>query len=234
MKHEPLQVTAHLEAGIVFGHPWGIALDGLLASTLLDRADSDDAKVLDQPTPSLVDLPLARCDAGRSWHWASTCAWPVDGTDLLPHVTYFSAHADHRHLETLAQSTPKTVSDRRGRYRAHHRPVLVTTCTAVVWQAAGHADQIRDLLSIIPAIGKKRTHGHGRVLKWTVTATPNLSTWDASHLHPNGTLGRPCPPSCLDGRPDVIDGGRGRAGVRPPYIHPATQTDVRLPAPLLT
>lgn len=229
---QPLTVTARLEAGIVFGHPWGIALDGLLASILLDQGGGDEMKVLDQATPSVLELPLTRCDAGRSWHWAATCAWPVDGRDLLPHVNYYSAHADHRHLEALAETTPKTVSDRRGRFRAHYRPLLVTTCTAVVWQAVGDVDEILNLLAQVPAIGKKRTHGHGRVHEWTVTPTPTLASWDASHLHPDGTLGRPCPPSCLDGRAEVVDGGRGRAGVRPPYIHPATQADVRLPAPL--
>lgn len=233
--HQPVRVTAHLEAGVVFGHPWGIALDGLLASVILDQYDvPEQPKVMDQPNPQLVDLPLHRCDAGRAWHWAATCAWPVDGATLLPHVSYYSTTTDHRHLEHLAQATPSTVSDRRGRYRAHQRPLLVTTCTALTWHAIGSTKEISNLLASVPAIGKKRAHGHGRVLRWDVHPAPDLTPFAAAHLHPDGTLGRPTPPSCLDGHPDVLDGGRGRAGIRPPYIHPATQTDLRLPVPLDT
>jgi hypothetical protein len=36
--------------------------------------------------------------------------------------------------------------------------------------------------------------------------------------------------SCLGGRTDVVDGGRGTAGLRPPYMHPARQHTLRLPA----
>lgn len=53
----------------------------------------------------------------------------------------------------------------------------------------------------------------------------------AAHLHPDGNLGRPTPDACLAllCRP-VDDGGRGRAGIRPPYMHTARQHELNLPA----
>lgn len=234
MTHTPLTVTAHLEAGIAHGAPWGIALDGLLASVLHDdayAAGEDHEPILTVPEPPTVALPLARCDlAGGDWHWAATCAWPVDHHEERPDVRYWMSRADHRDLTTLADPLPTNISDLRGRYRSHHMPLLVTMTSAVTWHAVGDPDQILKLLAPIAAIGKKRAHGHGHVLAWTVDPTPDLDPWTAAHLHPDGTLGRPTPTACLDGHKVGLDGGDGHAGIRPPYIHPATHRPVRLPA----
>lgn len=85
--HQPLRVTASLEGGLATAGTWGIALDGLLASLLhaQAKASGDDISgpVLDDPDPADLDLPLARCHSDP-WHWASTCAWPVDGADRMP------------------------------------------------------------------------------------------------------------------------------------------------------
>lgn len=79
-----MTVTAHLQAGIVHAHAFGIALDGLLASVLhglaqeaLLDAGGAPQRTLDLPDAEDLDLPLARCGAGDpDWHWAATFAWP--------------------------------------------------------------------------------------------------------------------------------------------------------------
>ena len=185
--------------------------------------------VLEVDDPPVIELPLARCGTGQSWHWAATCAWPVDGHSHRPDVTYWMSKADHRDLEQLASSMPKTVSDARGRYRGHHMPIMTTICTAVTWHAVGDVDQVRALLLEVAAIGKKRRSGHGRVLSWTVSPATDLTLWQAGHLHPDGTLGRPVPTACVYGQQDVVTSGVGPAGIRPPYIHPATQQQLHLP-----
>lgn len=234
--HTPMRVTATLETGIAHAGPWGIALDGLLAAQLHDQAKTQLAEdgdghtpVLEVDDPPVIDLPLARCGTGQSWHWAATCAWPVDGHSHRPDVTYWMSKADHRDLEQLATSMPKTVSDHRGRYRGHHMPIMTTICTAVTWHAVGDVDRVRTLLLEVAAIGKKRRTGHGRVLTWTITPAPELTPWRAGHLHPDGTLGRPVPTSCLTDHPNTLTTGVGPAGIRPPYIHPATQQQLHLP-----
>lgn len=225
----PMRVTAELEAGIAHAHPWGIALDGLLASLIHAAAGDDNATgVLDLDEPPLIELPLARCGSVRSWHWAATCSYPLDGHDQRPALQHWMTRTDHAALEALSATLPKTLSDARGPYRVHRVPVLVTTCTAVSWHAIGDPAQVTRLLEPVAAIGKKRAHGHGRVLSWTIEPASDLEAFDAAHLHPDGSLGRPAPTSCLTGR-DVADAGIGLAGIRPPYIHPATQARLRLP-----
>lgn len=222
---QPLQVTAHLEAGLAHAGPWGIALDGLLASQLhaTDYACAG-YRVLDAASPDLIELPLARCgDSLPDWHWAATCSWPVDGHGQPPQVTWWMSRADQNDLVEVAASAPAAISELKGRYRRHRMPLLVTACSAVTWRAVGEPDRIRELLTPVAAIGKKRATGHGRVIEWVIETAPDVDAWSAGHTHPDGSLGRTTPPRCLLQRPEILDAGVGPAGVRPPYMHPATQ-----------
>ena len=233
----PLRVRARLAAGIAHASPWGIALDGLLAAQLWAaqrttlRAQPDYTRPADQPVPPDLNLPLARCTPPDGpWHWAATCAYP-DPPPSRVDVHTWTGRADHRALEQLATRLPAHLPARQGRYRARRMPLLVTPCPAVTWHAVGDLDAVTELVSDIVSIGKKRSSGEGHVLGWEVSPAPDLDPLTAAHLHPDGSLGRPTPPACL-ARFDrlVPDGGTGRAGIRPPYMHPARQHQLHLPA----
>ena len=234
---QPLRIRAHLAAGIAQASPWGIALDGLLAAELWaeHKAHCRDAgtgylPARDDQDPPDLDLPLARCQPAEGpWHWAATCAQPDQNHGRVD-VHTWTGRVDARALEQVATALPKTVSDRQGRYRARRMPLLVTPCAAVTWHAIGDAVRIQELLEGIASIGKKRSSGEGHVLSWEVTPAPDLASLSAAHLHPDGSLGRTVPDGCRHQLGDVDDGGRGRAGIRPPYMHPARQHELHLPA----
>lgn len=220
-----------MESGIGHAAPWGIALDGLLASVLHSRAkvELEDAGGVHVPVferDEVVDLalPLARCEvAGELWHWAATTAWPgAVGGESLEVRTWFS-FPDSARLEELAQGLPQHVDDDRGRWRRYAMPLL-TTVADLTWQGVGDLAEVRALLGEVASIGKKRAHGRGRVLEWRVEEVQGLGLWEAGHLHPDGTLGRATPAECLTGRsPAPVDGGVGRTGLRPPYLHSSRQ-----------
>lgn len=235
----PLLVRAHLASGIAQAAPWGIALDGLLASQIW-AATKADRRARGEPTVSLADLadpedlplPLARCTtAADLWHWAATCALPEPGPagrDI--DVRYWTGRLDHRAVEHTTARLPRQVSDSKGPYRARRMPLLVTPCRSVTWHAIGHPDSVRSLLDPVIAIGKKRGTGEGHVLKWEIEPA-ELDPWAAAHLHHDGSLGRPTPQACLpDPDGGICHGGLGTAGIRPPYIHPSRQHTVILPA----
>ncbi len=237
MTHVPMRVRARLAGGIAQSAPWGIALDGLLASEMWAQAKAaaredgqDLPRALDLDIPPDLPLPLAKCvtDDG-TWHWAATCAQP-DTTPERIDVRAWMGRVDRRQLEQATNWLPKTVSDRQGRYRARRMPLLVTPCLSVTWHAIGAPDAVRELLEGLVSIGKKRGSGEGHVLRWEVTPAADLDPYAAAHLHPDGTLGRPTPSACLAGHGDVVDGGLGRAGIRPPYMHPGRQHELHLPA----
>lgn len=232
-----MRVRAHLAAGIAQAAPWGIALDGLLASELwathkADRRAAGEGYVraMEAEDPPDLSLPLARCqpDGGGLWHWMATCALP-DQEQM--EVRSWTGRVDAAAMEQVAGELPLTVSARQGRYRARRMPLLVGACSSVTWLAVGDVDQVRELVESIGSIGKKRAAGEGRVLRWEVTAAEDLDEVSAGHLHADGTLGRPVPAACRERLgDDVVDGGRGRAGIRPPYMHPGRQHDLHLPA----
>lgn len=226
----PLLVRAELAAGVAHHTPWGISLDGLLASVLFTRrrrGEPGTPGAREHSIPPDLPLPLARCRRGPDWHWAATCSYPVGGQPR-PEVRQWAAAVDHRHLEHTAGRLPQLLSSRQGRYRNQWMPVLVTVCPAVTWHAVGDRDGVAELLAELTAIGKKRGSGEGQVLAWSVTSV-DLDEFTAGHLHPDGTLGRAAPPQCLGGR-RVVTGGHGWTGLRPPYMHPARQQQLALPA----
>lgn len=235
----PLRVRAHLASGIAHAAPWGIALDGLLASEMwadykatCRESGTSYVRAMELEEPPDLDLPLQRCTDGddRTWHWAATCAFPCEDHGRTD-VRSWTGRVDPRALEQVATTLPKTVSDRQGRYRARRMPLLVTPCASVTWHAVGDVDRVGALLEPIASIGKKRSTGEGHVLRWEVTAAVDLDEFSAAHLHPDGSLGRPVPERCRArcGH-DTRDGGTGRAGIRPPYMHPGRQHELVLPA----
>jgi CRISPR type IV-associated protein Csf3 len=236
-RHVPVVVRARLASGIAQAAPWGIALDGLIAAAAWDRRKQELAAsgtpalpLADTADPEDLDLPLARCTRGGTglWHWAATCAYPEGRAADLPDVRYWTARIDERAAGQAAHALPAVLSARQGRYRARRMPLLVTVCGAVSWQAVGDPDAIADTVSGLAAIGKKRSAGEGQILQWQVSVS-GREEWESGHLHPDGTLGRPCPRACVAGHP-AADRPQATAGLRPPYMHPARQHLLLLPA----
>jgi CRISPR type IV-associated protein Csf3 len=239
VRHVPFEVTARLGSPVAVSVPWGIALDGLLAAEIRERvkaaardAGTDYIPYDPDPdvVPPVVELPLARCTAAgdQAWHWCATFAHPVDEI-AGPHVEYWTTRPDQRALADIAGELPVNVSPRQGRYRAHIMPLPVTIAAALCWRGVGDPDQVHELLSGLTAIGRKRSSGYGHILGWTVTAHPDAETWEYSHLHRSGKLGRTTPPACLTRCPDVAAGEPVSMGLRPPYMHPSTRGPVHAP-----
>jgi CRISPR type IV-associated protein Csf3 len=243
-----LTVTARLQQGIVLDTLFGTALDGLLASTIRDRAKAERTHAtgtlttgslldggLHEDTPAVVDLPLDRCGTGPDWHWMCTTAYPTnpDGSLMSGDLDVHHHHSRIRErvVENTATRIPASIPPASGRYRMRRMPVVSTPATTVTWRAVGDPDAIADLLTAIPAIGRRRGTGEGTVLEWAITPDPTLDPFEAGHCHPNRTLGRPSPLHCVQhlGLPTDRE---GVAGLRPPYWHFATQSRVVLPEPI--
>ena len=234
----PLVVRAELAGGVAVAGPWAPALDGILAAEVwADRKALAIAegrytvRALQQPYPPDMEVPLARCPlaSGEQWHWLATCGMPVQSAGPTQ-VHSWSGRVDARDLEQTSAVLPKVVSSRQGRFQSRRMPLLVTICQSMVWRAVGDLDAIAELLAGIESVGKKRSSGNGRVLRWSVHPDPLVTHLEAGHLHPDGSLGRPTPQVCLDGLHVGTTGGYGTAGVRPPYMHRSRQQALHLPA----
>lgn len=234
----PFTVHARLSAGYAHATPWGISLDGILASQIWEdrkaaaRAAGSDWAAYDvDRAPEDIDLPLDRCPGDRAghWHWAATFAYPENELPG-PHVQTWTARPDQHALAQMTDRLPTHVDARKGRYRAWVMPLPMTVAPTLVWRAVGDPNAVANLLTDIVTIGKKRASGHGRILNWDVTETPDADPWEFAHLHPDGRLGRTAPAMCLHDRGVIDHGGHGTMGLRPPYMHPDRRASVLLPA----
>ncbi|MDI9941307.1 hypothetical protein QM806_38840 [Rhodococcus sp. IEGM 1351] len=233
----PLVVRARMAGGVAHAVPWGISLDGLLASEIREntKAAAREAGTDYEPysfdtVPEDLDLPLARCpgDGADGWHWAATFAYPEDDVPG-PHVQYWSARPDQHALDQMSAKLPALVSERHGRYRSRVMPLPLTVCRDLAGRAVGDPAAIIELLTPIVSIGKKRSAGHFHMLTWTVDEEPGADRWEFAHRYPDGALGRTAPHSCLaDTATAVATGGEARMGLRPPYMHPACRAQVLL------
>ena len=233
-----LQITATTPHGVVLSRPWGVALDGLLASVLWHRrkwaarAAGETFTYQHDRTPEVLDLPLARCgdpDHDPDWHWMATFA------DLHPHspnthpdIRWRTSRTDRTRLQHLSPVIgSQVVSDSTGRYQRRVIPVMAHPATTLTWRAVGDPDRIRELLTEVPSIGKHRGVGEGLVTHWDVTETPEVPDWSAGHEHETGVLGRTTPLRCLGA---ATANAPGLETVRPPYLHPASRTPAHSPA----
>lgn len=236
----PLRVTATTPHGVVLSLPWGIALDGLLASVLWHRRkwSARQAGVHltyhhDQP-PEPIELPLARCGdpaTDDDWHWMATFADLHPHTYSDPDIRWRTSRTDRHRLQALTPAGgSNVVSDRSGRYQHRMIPVIAHPVTSLTWRAVGDPDAIRDLLADrrLKAIGKHTGVGEGVVTRWEVTETPDVTDWAAGHEHEPGVIGRTIPLRCL--RHETHIAPSGLATIRPPYLHPYSRTHTYPPA----
>lgn len=236
-----LRITATTPHGVVLSRPWGIPLDGLLASVVWHRrkwaARAAGQHFAYQPNeqPEPLDLPLARCgdpSHDPDWHWMATFAdlHPLPQDTSMTDIRWRTSRTDHQRLQHLAPVIGRyVVSDSKGRYQRRVIPVMAHPATSLTWRAVGDPDPIRDLLADLPSIGKHRGVGEGLVTRWDVTPTPETPVWVAGHEHEPGVLGRAAPLRCLN-RTDTVTGPLGAMTIRPPYLHPYSRTQAHQPA----
>lgn len=235
-----LQITATTPHGIALSRPWGVAFDGLLASVVWHRrkwsARAAGNHLTYQPNEpqETLPLPLARCGDpdDETWHWMATFAdlHPRDQNITDFDIRWRTSRTDHHRLQQLTPVIGRTaVSDTAGRYQRRLVPVMARPTTHLTWRAVGDPDEIRDLLTDLPSIGKYTGAGEGPVTRWEVTETPDLDHWSAGHEHEPGVLGRTAPPRCVE-HAAIDTGPLGTGSLRPPYLHPASRVTAFQPA----
>lgn len=115
------------------------------------------------------------------------------------------------------------ISDSVGQYRAYRTPCVIRTVKDgnIVFYCVGHKDKILDLLSYIPAVGKKPSMGWGLVQEWSIEEINE----DYSYMHPDYGLMRPTPTdeAELNGYPIR------NYGIKPPYWKNVNQRPCYVP-----
>lgn len=161
-----------------------------------------------------IGLPLRQFQGNR---WAASRAVYTEIGKDLQHINrrpdFFAA--DKHDLLAMDKGI---ISDSVGEFRAYRIPNVIRVIEGgiLTFFAIGHKNEIEELLSHMPAVGKKYSAGWGFVREWIVEdINEDYTLW-----HPEYGLMRPLPVDEYDGSHGNLDYPIMQYAVKPPYWKP--------------
>lgn len=110
-------------------------------------------------------LPLTQCVNG-GFRYAASCGFY---TQYGQTVEYWNKRPDFTNGKNSEYLDAKgKIDTSAGPLKAYHFPQIIRTVSDIEFYGVGTIEKIRDLLSYIPAVGKKPAAGWGTVKEWTV------------------------------------------------------------------
>lgn len=195
----PLRIVFRLDgAGVYYDPAEPIMLDGLLAAACVRHHISGEPPARDED-PRDVPLPLKKWQQGGTWGWHASALFPVG--EKAEALVYWRKRLRQSRIDVAAGS-PNTTN---GTWRDWQMPLPLLLCLEMeAWAFGDRREVRRELRRSIRWLGKKRAHGHGRVIEIEVDA---LDGDDGSIAAPDGSLRRFMP----------HEGGSRLVRPRPPY-----------------
>lgn len=159
---QPLRIEARLVRAIVNpGRP--IALDALLAYAAAMKLDLVQPMKPDEIEP--IELPLERSKCGRYW-MASFSEQVVEERDRA----YIVRRPLINEMIDLGADSIKTVHIGAGPNKGYRIPIELGHLVddRLTWWCIGNADGVKELLSRVHYLGKRRAVGRGKIREWIV------------------------------------------------------------------
>jgi hypothetical protein len=159
----PLEITFQLDgAGVFYDAAEPIMLDALLTAALCRWHVSGEPPTRSEQ-PQEIPIPLSKWHIGDVWGWKASALFPVDSDGQS--IVYWRKRLRQNRIE-ITHGSPNTSN---GTYRDWNMPLPLTACTKMVAWAHGDRKEVRrELRRNIKYLGKKRAHGHGRIVDITV------------------------------------------------------------------
>jgi hypothetical protein len=197
-RHSMMRVTADLATPVSYVEP--IHLDAVLAWVMVWRilhGRSDVEDVIDD-----VSIPVARATVHGCPVWEATSLFPA--TEIDPEIVRYRKRPPEPEL--IEWGEPCKLRMKQGRFRAYDIPLLVRPVRSLSGLVHGSEAGVRKLLEHVSHVGKKRSQGYGRVLRWSVEPVEiDEFPWRMA----NGGPSRVIP----------VAEPLGLQGYRPPYWH---------------
>lgn len=208
----PLKVTARLLDGRFYSSDGIVMLDGILYHAWFCKHHPEALETGQWMVHGrgFIGLPVRHLPGNR---WMASRGIYTELSQMVEHRNkrpdFFAA--DKGDCLAMDQGL---ISDRVGAFRAYRMPCIIRTVKDGIldFYCVGNRVKILDLLSYVPAIGKKPAAGWGLVANWEIEEIEE----DYSFMHPQHGLMRPTPvdETALEGYP-IMD-----YAVKPPYWKP--------------
>jgi CRISPR type IV-associated protein Csf3 len=213
---QPLKVTAYLQTGQVVSTDGYLPLDSILAAAWMqkNRPDlfyNDGMKAKEILIP---ELPFQKENINSQWFWACSFAQYEKQAETVAYWhKRFDAILAEKHVDFGKKRG--AVNVKSAKYKNYRMPMVNIITEKIEWYCVGDLEQVKELVNMITAIGKKRSQGYGLVDEWTVESWPE----DWSIYGPKGKFMRAIPDS----------NGSMIWGVRPPYWYHDNQVMCQVP-----
>lgn len=174
---EPFKVTCKLLEGRVNTADGLLFLDSILyhAWFLKYAPDVILGTQREQDCHLNFGLPLRQLPGGR---YAASCGFYHD---FGVNIEYWNKRPDWDNRAQYLDAHGK-ITTSSGTMRAYRMPQAIHTVSDIEFYGYGTIEKVRDLLSYIPAVGKKPAAGWGAVAQWIVEPWPeDWSTWSEKY-----------------------------------------------------
>ncbi len=219
--YEPLMITAQFRTGVVADR-W-LPLDAILYAQACRRELGPQLVTIPGGDDPDVPIPVAVIHPDTTyWYYACSWAqpqpwWVAKGRD------YWNKRFDSRFADLVDFGGRRgKVIIEQGKYKAYHMPIFYLVGHQAKWNCVGDKAEIEALLSTVTHVGKKRSQGWGRVIRWKVETWPeNWSVWRDGQL----TRGVPAGDVAGKGVFDFL-----HYGLRPSYYRAQNQMLLAMPS----
>ncbi len=169
------------------------------------------------------EMPFDRYEVDDEWVWATSSAGIAhpdgDGDSGAPerwNTTRWRSHFDHDPEHQIKETHVHTSS---GEFKSYNAALPYSATDTLTFFFEGDADRVVELIEThVPAVGKKRSQGFGRIRDVSVTSADGAVE---SAIYHNGRVLRSLPASFATRVPTGVR--IERRTVRPPYWHSANQ-----------
>lgn len=167
------------------------------------------------------EMPFDRYEVDDQWVWATSSAGIAhpdgDGDSGAPHrwsTTRWRTHFDHDPEHQIRETHINTSS---GEFKSYNAALPYSATDSLTFFFEGDADRVVELIEKhVPAVGKKRSQGFGRIRDVQVTSAKGAVD---SAIYHNGRVLRSLPSTFA---PTVVSNVTYQhRAVRPPYWHTA-------------
>lgn len=155
----PLKITFKLDGtGVYYDPHEPLMLDSILAAAVSRHHVHGEPPARDEE-PFDIPMPLQRWNIDGTWGWRASALFPEG--DTIETLQFWRKRLRQNRIE-LTDGSPNLTN---GIYRDWNMPLPLLLCRSMVAYAVGERREVRrELRRNIRWLGKKRAHGHGRVV----------------------------------------------------------------------
>lgn len=154
--YEALQITANMNSPVAYVDI--IMFDSLLAAAVAIERETD--QLTSEEDIQEFELPLKKAEEGV---WLASAGFMAG----IPGKAIYHKKWDEENDEIVATGKSKIVVT-NGVYKSYSMPLRYIDTNRIYFWAIGDKAEIRQKLTKITAIGKKRSQGYGMVDNWAI------------------------------------------------------------------